>query len=150
MTGRQAPSRSTVTPFVVVKDAMSVVEFAKTVFEATPIKAPLFRANGRLWNVELAIGGSRIMVAEAESDSMHRPAFLYVHVENCDAVFNRALEAGALSIMKPADQFYGNRDSGVQDPAGNWWWIATHKEDLDDQEIERRARAVEAERRNES
>ncbi len=144
MTSWKAPNRSTVSSFIVVKGAMDVVQFAKAVFDAVPTSEPLFRSDGSLWNIELNIGGSTIMVTEAESDIMHRPAFLYVHVEDCDATFKRALEAGAVSIMTPEDQFYGDRDGGVQDPADNWWWIATHREDLRAEEIEQRARRLEA------
>jgi PhnB protein len=51
-------------------------------------------------------------------------------VEDCDAAYKRAMEAGATSIMEPADQFYGDRSAGVNDQFGNRWWIATHEEDL--------------------
>lgn len=143
----KARGRSTVSSFIVVPDAMNVVAFAKTVFGAVELRAPLFREDGSLWNVELDIGGSTVMIGKATDESFARTAFLYVHVEDCDAVFQRALDAGASAIMAPEDQFYGDRDGGVQDPAGNWWWISTHKEDLSDDEIERRARALEARRK---
>lgn len=86
------------------------------------------------------------MIGEAEVEDMHRPAFLYVHVEDCDAVFRKAIEAGAEPIVEPHDQFYGDRDGGVADIAGNWWWIATHVEDVSAEEMARRAKAVEKER----
>lgn len=57
---------------------------------------------------------------------------------NCDATYQRALEAGATSTMRPADQFYGDRSAGVKDQFGNQWWIATHKEDLSKEEITKR------------
>lgn len=140
----KAEKRSIVSSFIIVPDALRVVDFAKTVFGAVPLRQPLFREDGSLWNVELDIGGSTVMIGEATDESFERPAFLYVQVEDCDAVFERALAAGAETIMTPEDRFYGDRDGGVQDPAGNWWWIATHKEDLSADEIERRARAEEA------
>lgn len=141
----RASGRSVVSAYLVVPDAMRVVDFAKAVFDARALREPLFRTDGSLWNIELDVGGSTIMVGEAR-DGMHRPGFLYVHVEDCDATFEKALAAGAKAIMPPQDQFYGDRDGGVEDMAGNWWWIATHKEDLSTAEIERRARAVEKER----
>ena len=58
-----------------------------------------------------------------------------------DSTYRRALQAGATSVADPKDQFYGDRSAGVRDPAGNFWWIATHKEDVSDQELERRFRA---------
>jgi len=62
-------------------------------------------------------------------------------VNNADAVYKRALQAGATSIMEPMDQFYGDRHGGVKDPAGNIWWIATHKEDVPPEELKKRAEA---------
>ncbi len=141
----RASGRSVVSTFIVVPDAMRVVDFAKSVFDARELREPLFHADGSLWNVELDIGGSTVMLGDAQ-DGMHRPAFLYVHVEDCDATYAKALAAGAKPIMEPRDQFYGDRDGGVEDAAGNLWWIATHIEDLPSAEIERRAREVEKER----
>jgi PhnB protein len=68
-------------------------------------------------------------------------------VNDTDAVYQRALQAGAASIMEPADQFYGDRSAGVQDPSGNQWWIATHKEDVPPEELKKRAEAVMEQRR---
>jgi PhnB protein len=62
-------------------------------------------------------------------------------VNDADAVYERALQAGATSIMEPMDQFYGDRHGGVKDPAGNIWWIATHKEDVPPDEMKKRAEA---------
>jgi uncharacterized glyoxalase superfamily protein PhnB len=62
-------------------------------------------------------------------------------VNDVDATYQRALQAGATSIMEPADQFYGDRSAGVKDPIGNRWWIATHQEDVPPEELGRRADA---------
>ena len=75
---------------------------------------------------------------------MTRTAFLYVHVPDAAVTFRKAVEAGARPIAEPAMRFYGDVDGGVEDMAGNLWWIASHAEDLDGAEIERRARAEEA------
>jgi PhnB protein len=56
-----------------------------------------------------------------------------------DATYKRAIAAGGTSIMEPADQFYGDRNAGVKDSAGNIWWMATHIEDVSHEEIVRRA-----------
>jgi uncharacterized glyoxalase superfamily protein PhnB len=141
----RASGRSVVSAFIVVPQAMRIVDFAQAVFDARFIREPLFHSDGALWNAELDIGGSTVMVGEAR-DGMQRPAFLYVHVQDCDATFEKALAAGARPIMPPRDQFYGDRDGGVEDVAGNLWWIATHREDLSAAEIERRAREEEKRR----
>ena len=72
------------------------------------------------------------------------PGFIYVHVPDADAVFEKALAAGAEAIIPPAEQFYGEYDGGVRDAQGNMWWISTHREVLSDDEAEARARAFEA------
>jgi uncharacterized glyoxalase superfamily protein PhnB len=61
------------------------------------------------------------------------------YVPDVDAVYRRALRAGAAAIMEPPDQFYGDRHCGVRDAAGNQWWIATHIEDVSPEEMERRS-----------
>jgi uncharacterized glyoxalase superfamily protein PhnB len=63
-------------------------------------------------------------------------------VQEADAMYQRALRAGATSLMEPADQFYGDRSASVKDPSGNQWMIATHKEDVPPEEMIRRARAA--------
>lgn len=68
------------------------------------------------------------------------PSSIYLYVTDCDAVYKRALEAGATSLMEPKDQFYGDRSCGVKDPVGNHWFIATHKEDLTKEELYKRAK----------
>jgi len=62
-------------------------------------------------------------------------------VNDADATYKSALQAGATSLREPADQFYGDRSAGVADPVGNHWWIATHKEDVPREELAKRAEA---------
>ena len=64
---------------------------------------------------------------------------LYMYVEDADAVYHKAIQAGGKSVMEPVDQFYGDRSGAVNDPAGNQWWIATRKEDVSSEELMRRA-----------
>lgn len=64
---------------------------------------------------------------------------LYLYVPNVDAVYQKALKAGATSLTEPADQFYGDRSGGVKDPAGNSWHIGTHIEDVSPAELKKRA-----------
>ncbi len=138
-----APGRSRVSAFVVVPDAMRVVRFAEAVFDAEAVSPPLWRRDGRLWNHEIRIGDCTIMVGDGEGE-MVRPAFLYVHVPDARATFDRAIAAGARAVMMPEPRFYGALDGGVEDDAGNLWWIATQVEDLPPEEIARRAAAEEA------
>jgi uncharacterized glyoxalase superfamily protein PhnB len=64
---------------------------------------------------------------------------LYLYVPNVDTSYQRALKAGAASVMEPADQFYGDRSGGVKDPFGNSWFIGTHIEDISPAELKKRA-----------
>ena len=66
-------------------------------------------------------------------------AMLYMYVTDADAVYRKAIQAGAKSVLEPVDQFYGDRSGAVEDPAGNQWWISTRKEDLSSEELIKRA-----------
>ena len=139
-----APGRSRVSAFIVVPDAMRVIQFAEAVFDdAKLLSEPLRRADGRLWNAELAIGDCTILLGDAEGD-MVRPGFVYVHVPDVDATYAKAIAAGAREIMPPELRFYGDKDGGVEDPAGNLWWVSTHDHDVDVATRDARARAMEA------
>jgi len=142
----KAKDHSTVTAFVVCKGADKALAFAQEVFGAELLDEPLRRSDGALWNAVARLDDSTIMFSEAQSDDMNRPAFLYVFVEDVDATFEKAVAAGGMAMMQPADKFYGNRDGGVQDTAGNCWWIATYKEDVEPEELRRRAAEVETQR----
>jgi len=78
------------------------------------------------------------MLADAMMDMKPMPANLYVYVEDADAVFKKALQAGGTSVKEPADMFYGDRAGCVKDPSGNTWWVATHIEDVPEGELKRR------------
>lgn len=142
MTDWQSPKRSTVTPIIMVKDAMKSLEFAQTVFGAELIGKPLMRRDGVLWNAEVKIGDSTIMFTDP-LDGPGMPAFIYVHVPDADAVFEKAVAAGAQTIMPPTEQFYGEYDGGVQDAQGNMWWVSTHRKVMSDEEVEKAAREFE-------
>lgn len=138
----QSPKRATVTPVIMVKDVMKTIEFAKDVFDGELVDPPLMRSNGELWNAEMRIGDSTIMFNAPPTGHEIR-GFIYVHVPDADATFKRALDAGAQPIMEPSEQFYGEYDGGFQDGQGNVWWVATHRQVLSPEEIEKGARAFE-------
>ncbi len=82
-----------------------------------------------------------LMIGGAREAAAVKPAVFYLYVPDTDALYQRALAAGGISLMEPADQFYGDRNAGVQDPLGNTWWIATHKEEMSSEELQRRSDA---------
>lgn len=130
----------TVTPYVMVTGIGEVIEFAKQAFDAKE-RYMMKDDTGHVVHAEILIEDSVLMLAEAKPpDWPSQPVSFYLYVPNCDAIYKKALEAGARSIMEPADQFYGDRHGGVKDTSGNSWWIATHIEDVSQDEIERRQR----------
>jgi PhnB protein len=136
----------TVNPYLLLKDVRALIDFCVAAFDATVGHRSL--DGDRISHVQFAIGDSIVMAGEAPTDEWLAPANLYVYVPDCDAVFARAVAAGATSIMEPATMFYGDRHGGVRDANGNVWWIATHVEDVPDDELDRR-HAVEMRRRRE-
>jgi PhnB protein len=109
----------------------------KQAFEAVEIRFTL-HPEGSIMNAEVRIGDSVVMVSEARGEFKPMPSSIYLYVENTDATYKRALQAGGTSMMEPEDQFYGDRNAGVKDPTGNHWWIATHQEDVSPEEMEKR------------
>jgi len=129
-----------VTPYLVVEDGEGLVAFLKAAFQAEELGRTV-RPDGSIANAEVRIGDSMVMLAQAREPWKPMPAGFYLYVPDTDAVYRAALAAGGSSLMEPADQFYGDRNAGVQDPWGNNWWIATHIEDVDEAEIQRRLAA---------
>jgi PhnB protein len=128
------------TPCLVAEGASKLIEFLKQAFGAEE-RFKMARPDGGIMHAEIKIGDSILMLGEATDQWKPITGAIYLYVNNADAVYKRALQAGATSIMEPMDQFYGDRHGGVKDPAGNIWWIATHKEDVPPEELKKRAEA---------
>jgi len=127
-----------VTPYIIVVGADRAVDFYKRVFGASE-RMRMPRPDGKIGHAEIEIGDSVIMLAdESPQSDAYAPAHyggspitLLIYSEDCDATYQRALSAGATSVREPADQPYGDRMSGVKDPFGHTWFIATHIKDVD-------------------
>jgi PhnB protein len=132
----------TVTPYLIVANARKSIDFLTKAFGATTAEALHADDEGNVRHAEVKIGDSMVMIGQARDQWQPRPASFYLYVEDCDAWYNRAMSAGATSLMEPADQFYGDRNAGVQDPDGTSWWIGTHIEDVSPEEMQRRANAA--------
>jgi PhnB protein len=128
-------------PVVIVKGAAKLIDFMKQAFGATE-KMRMGGPDGAIGHAEVQIGDSVVMLADASEMFPAMPATLLVYVDDCDAVYKRALAAGAKSERAPEDQFYGDRSAGVNDALGNRWYIHTHIEDLSAEEMERRQAAM--------
>jgi len=129
-----------VTPYLVVSGVATLLDFLTQAFEAHELHR-MPRPDGTIMHAEVRIGDSRVMLGEPMGAAPPMPGSLYLYVNDVDAVYTRALHAGATSTSAPADRFYGDRSAGIKDPLGNQWWIATHQEDVPPEEIARRAEA---------
>lgn len=136
----------TVTPYLIVDGAAKAIDFYKKAFGAEE----LFRVDapgGKLGHAEIRIGDSPIMLADEypEMDARGPKSFggsavgIVLYVPDVDALFARAVKAGAKVKRPLQDQFYGDRSGTLVDPFGHVWTVSTHKEDLTPDEIARRA-----------
>ena len=129
----------TITPYFAVRDAAKQIEFLKKAFEAEVVDQTAM-PDGTVMHASVKVGDSMVMIGQANDPSYKAfPAMLYLYVPDCDTVFRKAVEAGGKVVLEPIDQFYGDRSGAVDDPSGNQWWIATHKEELSAEELMRRA-----------
>src|SRR5678815_2278020 len=115
----------TVFPYLLVKDMTSFVDFVTTVFGAKVLGRTVM-PNGRVANCRVQIGTTSFMVSEPEGEAFKPlPASHYIYVEDADATFAKAMANGAKKVMDVADMPYEDRQGGVIDPCGNYWWIST-------------------------
>jgi len=135
----------TITPQLTLDDAAQTIEWYKRGLGAEELGRHL-GPDGKVMHAELRIGSSRFMVNDPMPGMKGgprayggSPASLWIYVEDCDALFNRAVSAGATVQMPMADQFWGDRGGAVADPAGYSWWIASRKEELSEDELQQRA-----------
>jgi PhnB protein len=126
-----------VTPYLVVSDAAKVMDFLQHAFGATE-RFKMQGPDGSISHAEIQVGDSVVMLGQSPDQTRTTHAMLYLYVPDVDAVYEKAVAAGGISLREPTDQFYGDRSGAVKDPGGNEWWIATHKEDVSPQEMERR------------
>jgi PhnB protein len=131
----------TVTSYLFVSGAAYLIEYLRAAFDAEVLSRHL-DGDGRLSYALLKIGDSLVMASEPREPWKPMPCGIYLYVKDTDATYRNAMAAGGVSLMEPADQFYGDRNAGMQDPSGNQWWIATHIEDLTPKELERRMRSM--------
>ena len=140
----------TVTPQLTLDNAAQAIDWYKKALGAEEV-ARAAGPDGKILHAELRIGDSRIMLNDAIMGGQGpkaiggSPASLWIYVEDCDALFNRAVAAGAQVQAGPmgqmTDQFWGDRSGTFTDPHGYRWTIATRKEDLTHQEMEQRQAA---------
>lgn len=118
------PDLNTVTTYFHPVGAGKFIDFIKQALGAEEIER-YDSPEGVVRHAKIRIGDSAIEVSEAHDWLQPMPTMTYLYVPDCDALYARALRAGAKSIHPPSDQFYGDRSGGVEDPFGNQWYMAT-------------------------
>ena len=135
-----------VTTYLIVRGAARAIDYYKTAFggvELMRLEAP----GGLIGHAEVRIGNTPVMLADenpewgakAPQSLGGSPVHLLLYVEDCDAVFERAIAAGGSEVRPVRDQFYGDRSGTLTDPFGHQWSIASRLEDLSVDEIKQRA-----------
>jgi PhnB protein len=135
-----------VTPHLSIAGVAEALEFYQRVLGAN-VRMRMDAPGGLVAHAELELGDSVIMLGdEAVPDSDPSPTklggtsvSLFVYVEDVDAVFRRAIDAGAQAVSEPALHFYGDRVATIDDPFGHRWNLATHVEDVPPEDLARRA-----------
>jgi PhnB protein len=137
------------TPYLVVKGAAEAIEFYKKAFGAVEIlRMP--GPGGRIMHAEVKIGNSVLMLADENPERGFlspvsrggNTSSVMFYADDVDAVFKKAIAAGAKQTSAPEDMFWGDRMGNLTDPFGHSWAIATHKEDVSPEEMEKRMKAM--------
>ncbi len=137
-----------ITPYLVCKGAAKAIDYYTKVFGAQEtVRMP--GPEGRIMHAEIKIGDSMVMLSDENPErgavapsGKGRSQSLMLYTENVDSLFKRAIDFGAKSIQEPTDMFWGDRMGNLEDPFGHQWAIATHKEDVTPEEMEKRMQAV--------
>jgi len=149
MTAKPVPDNGAPTPYLCVSRGAEAIRFYKDVFGATE-RLALADPSGKIGHAELAIGQGHIMLCDEYPDYGAlspetiggSPVVLHIYVPDVDETVAKAEAAGA-TILKPVeDQFYGDRGAKLKDPFGHIWWVATHIQDLSNDELRRRAKEL--------
>ena len=137
----QPEGYQSVIPYLHVNGAAKLIAFMKDVFDAQEI-AVYPRPDGTVGHAALRIGDSVVELADVSAEWPAMPCAMQVYVPDTDAAYQRALKAGAGSLLPPAKQFYGDRTASVRDICGNNWYIATQIEVVSREEVDKRIAAM--------
>jgi len=136
------------TPYLIVKGGADAIEYYKKAFGA--IELFRFEHEGSIGHAEMKIGDSPFMLGDEKPEMGYRspnsagytPVSLMIYVEDVDTIYKQAIEAGGKEVKPLQDQFYGDRSGTLTDPFGHVWTVATHKEDVSQEEMDRRIAAA--------
>jgi PhnB protein len=137
------------TPYLVVKGAREAMAYYTKAFGATEL-VNMPGPGGSVMHAEMQIGNARFMLADENPERGSKSpqtlggsaGSVMIYTEDVDATFKRAVDAGATAVMPVQDMFWGDRYGIVVDPFGHQWQIATHKEDVTGEEMQKRMQAM--------
>lgn len=113
-----------ISSYLMVENPNELIDFLKIAFYADEIDRSINPENGEIANVILKIGSTCFMISQARGQFLNMRTSFYLYVDNVDEIHQRAVESGAKVEFEPADMDYQDRQSGVVDPSGNYWWIS--------------------------
>ncbi|MEU6880225.1 VOC family protein [Streptomyces sp. NPDC046712] len=128
---------TSVTPWIIGHDTAGLIDYLERAFGAEDL-GRFVMEDGRIGHAELRIGNGRLMAFDSPQGWDATPAFIRLYVEDAEAVHRQAVEAGGTSVTEVTHLFFGDKVGRVRDPFGNLWWIQTHIEDVDEEEMGRR------------
>jgi uncharacterized glyoxalase superfamily protein PhnB len=114
----------TLNPYLFTKDPEGFINFLKRTFYARELSRTINDKNGEVANCILKIGDSCFMVSQARGEFENMRTSFYLYADDVDLLYKNALEQGAASVLAPADMDYNDRQAGVKDTEGNYWWIS--------------------------
>jgi len=144
-------SEPTLIPYIVVRDAAAAIEFYKKAFGAVEIGRHLAPGTNKIMHARVSIDGNTLMLSDDFSEEMGYPSMtpeslggspltLHLRVENADITFERAINAGAMEIMPPQDQFWGDRYAQFVDPLGHRWAVLHTIKQMTPEEVDAAAK----------
>ncbi len=138
---KQPEGYHSVTPYIVVDGAEKLISFMTQAFGAKE-RMRMPGPGGKLMHAEVEIGDSTVMLSDVMPENPATPGMIHLYVDEVDATYKKAMAAGAKSGRAPEDRFYGDRAADVRDAFGNRWSLATHIEDVSEEEMGKRMAAM--------
>lgn len=114
----------TLNTYLFTERPQELIDFLTLVFSAEELGRTMDASNEIIRNCVLKIGNSNLMIAQSSGDFVGMRTAIYLYVDNPDEVYQLALANGAQEVFAPKDMDYGDRQGGIMDPAGNYWWIS--------------------------
>jgi PhnB protein len=134
-----------VTAYLVADNASGLISFIERVFGGKLMFKMKRDEDNRIMHAVVSVGDSNIMISDTMEGMSPHNAMLYLYLDNADDVYKKAIDANATSVRELKTEFYGDRTGAVKDEWGNTWWIATHVEDVSDEELKVRAKKMQDE-----